>query len=49
MIDKARRAQETARLTEDPEGNRGLRDARMGRHDNIARRARVRFIARIHH
>jgi hypothetical protein len=36
-------------VTEDPQGNRGLRDPRMGRHDNIARRTRVRFIAQIHH
>jgi hypothetical protein len=26
------------RLTEDLQGNRGLRDARIGRHDNIALR-----------
>lgn len=47
MIDEAEELKRR-RLTENPQGN-GLRDARIGRHDDIARCARVRFIARIHH
>jgi hypothetical protein len=48
VIDEARRDQETAASRRTLKAIPGLRDARIGRQDNIARCARVRFIARIH-